>query len=368
MPHINQLLQAVPIFPHLVHHSPSLHLWYTSAQQMETRFDVIIVGAGPAGLQCARTLKGSNKSVLIVDRKKVIGPKTCGGGLTHQDEGFGIPESLSHPAPTHTIRVGGHDTVIHLKHGLRSITRLDLGQFLLKEISGTANITVLTDTKVTEIQKDSVVTTQGTFGFTSLVGADGADSMVRRFLKLPRKITLGFAIDVPVKTERVLWFFDPARIATGYMWAFPKREGITNVGAYYDPDEIPYEKVIEAFKEFMADEGFPFDPEAVRGAPLGVLYKGALFGNVFLAGDAAGLTEAFTGEGIAFALASGQEVAKRILDPAYPMPELERMLALKQRREGMLKRLRAHPRLQTQMLTLGAKLLKAEKFQKYFGT
>ena len=50
------------------------------------------------------------------------------------------------------------------------------------------------------------------------------------------------------------------------------------------------------------------------------------------------------------------------------MPELERMLALKQRREGMLKRLRAHPRLQTQMLTLGAKLLKAEKFQKYFGT
>ncbi|MFH0851718.1 MAG: NAD(P)/FAD-dependent oxidoreductase [Candidatus Peregrinibacteria bacterium] len=333
---------------------------------MQSHFDIIIVGMGPAGLQCARTLKNTGKSVLIIDRKKIIGPKPCGGGLTYQDEGFGIPESLSVPYPTHIVRVGKHDTTIRLRHPLRSITRFDLGQFLLKEITGAPNIIVLTDTKVTGMQADNAITTQGTFSFTHLVGADGADSLVRRFLKLPKKITLGFTFDVPVKTDRVLWYFDPKRLATGYLWSFPKH-GVTNVGGYYDPDEISYEQVFKTFLEFLAEEGFPFDPEALRGAPLGVLYSGHRFGSVFLAGEAAGMTEAFTGEGISFALASGQEIARRLLDPAYPMPELERMLALKRRRESMQSRLRAHPRLQTQMLTLGAKLLKSKKFQTYFG-
>ncbi len=335
---------------------------------MQDHFDVVIIGMGPAGLQCARTLKNTSKSVLILDRKTVIGPKPCGGGLTYQDEPFGIPDSITRPAATHIIRVGKHDTVIHLKHRLRSITRLDLGQFLLKEIQGVPNITVLTDTKVTEIRDDSVVTDKGTFFFKTLVGADGTDSLVRRYLKLPKKITLGFTFDIPVKTDKVLWYFNPPGLATAYFWFFPKQENLTNVGAYYDPDEISFEKVMEEFKAFMADMGFPFTIDQLKGAPLGVLYQGVEFGNIYLAGEAAGMTEALTGEGIAFALMSGQEVAKRLLDPAYAMPELERLLALKRLREGMLAHARKHPTMQASMFTIGASMMKMPRFQKYFGT
>ena len=79
------------------------------------------------------------------------------------------------------------------------------------------------------------------------------------------------------------------------------------------------------------------------------------------------MTEALTGEGIAFALTSGQEVAKRILDPAYPMPELERMLALKRLREGMLARARKHKRFQKWIFRVGAHMLKNPKYQSRFG-
>lgn len=346
---------------------------------MENHYDVIIVGAGPAGLLCARTLalhpseargaglKPLEKSVLLIERKPVVGPKPCGGGLTYQDEGFGIPESLSRPSPVQTIRVGRHETVIHLQHPLKSITRLDLGQFLLKEITGAPNITILTDTQVTEIRQDSIVTSKGTFFFKTLVGADGTDSLVRRYLKLPKKITLGFTFDIPVKTDRVLWYFNPPGLKTAYFWFFPKQENVTNVGGYYDPDEISFEKVLEEFKAFMADMGFPFTLDQLKGAPLGILYKGIEFGNIYLAGEAAGLTCAFTGEGISFALTSGREIARRILDPTYPMPDLTRMLAIKRRREGMLARLRAHPALQTSLLRMGAKIMKSQRFQVYFG-
>ncbi|MDO8468184.1 MAG: NAD(P)/FAD-dependent oxidoreductase [Candidatus Peribacter sp.] len=335
---------------------------------MENHFDVVIIGMGPAGLQCARTLKNTGKSVLIIDRKKIIGPKPCGGGLTFQDEPFGIPESICRPAETHIIRIGRHDTIVHLKHRLRSITRLDLGQFMLKEIEGAPNITILTDTMVTEIRSDSVVTDKGTFFFKTLVGADGTDSMVRRFLKLPKKITLGFTFDIPVKTDKVLWYFNPPGLATAYFWFFPKQENTTNVGAYYDPDEIAFEKVLKEFRAFMADMGFPFTLDQLKGAPLGVLYKGVEFGNIYLAGEAAGMTEALTGEGIAFALTSGQEVAKRILDPSYSMPELERILALKRLREGMLARARKHPRFQKWIFRMGARMLRNPKYQARFGT
>lgn len=335
---------------------------------MTDRFDVVIIGMGPAGLQCARTLKNTGKSVLIIDRKKVIGPKPCGGGLTYQDEPFGIPDTITRPAFTHVIRIGTHETVVTLKHRLRSVTRLDLGQFLLKEIQNVPNITILTETRVTDLRKDSVLTDKGTFFFKNLVGADGTDSLVRKFLKLPKKITLGFTFDVPVHSEQVVWYFNPPGLMTAYLWSFPKQENVTNVGGYYDPDEIAFERVLEEFKAFMDAQGWTFDLSQMKGAPLGVLYKGVEFGNIFLAGEAAGLTEALTGEGIAFALASGQEVAKRILDPAYPMPELERIVALKHRRETMLAHARAHPRMQPAMFKMGAQMLKSPKFQAFFGT
>ncbi len=58
-------------------------------------FDIIIIGAGPAGLQCAKFLGNSKFQVLLLEKNKEIGPKVCAGGLTFKDiEYLKLPESL----------------------------------------------------------------------------------------------------------------------------------------------------------------------------------------------------------------------------------------------------------------------------------
>ena len=49
---------------------------------MKDKYDVIIVGAGPAGLSCAETLSKSGKSVLVLEKNYKVGPKICAGALT----------------------------------------------------------------------------------------------------------------------------------------------------------------------------------------------------------------------------------------------------------------------------------------------
>jgi flavin-dependent dehydrogenase len=64
-------------------------------------------------------------------------------------------------------------------------------------------------------------------------------------------------------------------------------------------------------------------------------YRGLHFaGGVHLAGDAAGVPSALTAEGIYSALLTGEEVARRILDPAHPSPRVARWLRTKRRHDG----------------------------------
>ena len=49
-------------------------------KDISKKYDVVIIGAGPAGLAAARYLAENKKSVLVLEKNKVIGPKVCGGG------------------------------------------------------------------------------------------------------------------------------------------------------------------------------------------------------------------------------------------------------------------------------------------------
>ena len=59
------------------------------------KYDVIIVGAGPAGLSCAKQLGNSKLKVLLAEKNSVIGPKVCAGGLTGKSiKTLNLPDEL----------------------------------------------------------------------------------------------------------------------------------------------------------------------------------------------------------------------------------------------------------------------------------
>ncbi len=59
---------------------------------MKNTYDVIILGAGPAGLKYAEELKNTKLSVLLIKKNQIIGPKICAGGLTRLADGFDYPK------------------------------------------------------------------------------------------------------------------------------------------------------------------------------------------------------------------------------------------------------------------------------------
>ena len=334
---------------------------------MNNQYDIIIIGAGPAGLMCAHALKDSNLSVLLIEKKSIIGPKPCGGGLTHLDTAFNIPPNLTREFANQEIYVGKKKYNINLNNPLSMISRFDLGQYLLDQIEGSQNITVHLNTLVTEINNDSITTNNGDIiSFKHLVGADGSHSMVRRHIGLVNKICLGIYYDIPKVTKTCAWYVDKRTLKTGYIWVFPHKD-CTNIGIYFDPDIMEHEKAEELLHSFLRKNGFFYEGEELKGCPIAYHYQGCVFGNKYLGGDAAGLASKLTGEGISFALTSGQEIARRILNPQYDMHDLEAVLKVKRRQEKGLRILRTVSFIQTPLVHFCALLLKTKRFQSYIG-
>ena len=198
---------------------------------MATQFyDVVIVGAGPAGLSCAKTLAGSHLSVLVIDRKDQPGIKACGGGITHLAAGFDLPHDKIRTFEKQTVFLNRLRFTFKLAHPLKTISRDHLAQFQLNELKNAQNIRLLFPVKVLKINQNYLETDRGNFGFTWLVGADGATSKVRKFLDLPSAFRAGFFTEVKLPKPTFFWYVNPRRMGrptSGYfhtstiqMWAF----------------------------------------------------------------------------------------------------------------------------------------------------
>ena len=338
-------------------------------QNDQSKYDVIIIGAGPAGLECARQLRDSKLSVLLVEKNKTIGPKTCAGGLTNLTSGFGIPNALTRSFPLNNLFIKDHKYKITLAHPLKTITRLELGQYQLEKIVNSKNLTILTSTVVSEIKDDRVITLDNkTFKYKYLVGADGANSIVRKHLKLRSNFYNGLYYDIPKVTDDFVWLIDPKLLKTGYVWVFPHKH-YTNIGVYYNPVLVSTKFAREVLEKFIVDRDMIFSPKDIKGAQINYNYEGYKFNNIYLAGEAAGLVSRATGEGISFALISGQEIAKKILNPEHKKTELRKIIKIKRRQERMLKILDSFPIFHNIIfLRISAILLKYKWFQIYIGT
>jgi len=294
------------------------------------KFDTVIIGAGPAGLSAAKVLGEGGKKVAIFEKNKEIGPKVCAGGITHKVFEVGIPDFLIE-RKFYSMKVHLWGKSVEMKRErvfVATIERKALGQWMKEQLP--RNVKIENGQEVVDIRDNFIILGNGRrVGFDCLIGADGSLSLTRRKLQVPtKKILSAIQYIIPKRLASPEIFLEPDLFGFGYAWIFPHKD-YTSVGCGANLNSHKTENLKERFYSWLTENNIDVSNAKLESFPINVDYRGFQFGNKFLVGDAGGLAWSFNGEGIYFAIISGQEVARKILDPDYRLPKLKRVLRKK---------------------------------------
>ena len=294
-------------------------------------YDVIIVGTGPAGLMCAETLSTSNLSVLVLEKNEVFGQKVCAGGLTRKDIALlDVPEEIIEYKVDKTAIISkrGRSSANAPEPFIFTVNRIEFGTWH-KERLEKAGVEIRNNSKVTRIEKNLVVVNGNEeFSYKYLVGADGYFSVVRKHLGMPQeKKLIGLQYTIPADNiePRLYIYLNSSRFFSWYGWQFPHKNSHA-IGCVADPRKISPQKLKDSFKMWLNENDIDISKAEYQSFPISYDYRGYNFGNIFLAGEAAGMASGFTGEGIYQSLIAGKTVAKTILNKDYIPDEMNDVL------------------------------------------
>jgi geranylgeranyl reductase family protein len=294
---------------------------------MAMRYDVIVVGAGPSGSTTARECATRGLSVLLLDRSEFPRDKPCGGGVTVRAAAL-LPFSIDPVVERVIYRVwiterrsrGFERSSPNEVAYLTQRSRLDA--FLVERaISEGAVFRQREAIREVERHPTHVVvrTSNDSFEGRTLVAADGANGSTTKLAGLKVRHLQGIAVEgnispdggIPEKWKDRLGF-NFGDISGGYGWIFPKGDHLNiGIGGWRHNGPNLREKLTHLVRSYGFD---PAKLWGMRGHPLPLRRRGSplVDGNVLLVGDAAGLVDPFTGEGIYTAWWSGSKAAEQL--------------------------------------------------------
>jgi geranylgeranyl reductase family protein len=318
--------------------------WQQEAGSISDRlWDVVIVGAGPAGAIAAAHLAEGHHRVLLLDRKRFPREKVCGDGLLPDAlrclDAIGVGE---------VVRAAGHRSsasvlvspslnASEIPGEYLTVKRSLLDTIVAQKAVDLGAVFACGEVKQLSIEPDGLVgcTIQGSEKrFGARIGILATGVSMRLFRKLNwgiRKKPSGVAMRCYVRSSfsldrLVIAFFSHGRFAVpGYGWIFPMQDNEYNVGCgILSPDRVRKAPINlrEKFKIFL--DSFPpardlmqqsHQTSALRAAALRYDFEGAypfVNGPIVAVGETIGTTLPFLGEGIGKAMESGQRAAEAI--------------------------------------------------------
>jgi geranylgeranyl reductase family protein len=321
---------------------------------MDTQqFDVIIAGAGPSGSACAIALANSGLTVALIDRAVFPRDKTCGDALSidviNQLSRLSEPladrfRELQNKKASYGIKIFSADhssiAIPLYYNGIKScgyvVPRMEFDNLLFQYAKEQLNIHCFENTTIEKIEKDKetvvVSTSNGQLKAPLIVGADGAHSIVAKQLSDIKVDKDHYCAGLRIYYEGVTGFDDEGlielhffkEIAPGYLWLFPMADNKANVGIGMLSSEVSKRKVNlkEKLQHLIAThpglkerfkDARTLETVKGYGLPLGSKRRNISGERFLLAGDAAGLIDPFSGEGIANSIRSGRFAAKQVL-------------------------------------------------------
>ena len=331
--------------------------------------DVIVVGAGPAGSATAYHLARAGHSVLLLEKTEFPREKVCGDGLTPRavtalvSMGIDTSESAGWLHNKGLRIIGGGmrleipwpELASHPSYGLVR-PRSDFDEILVRQAVKSGAIlrenTSVTGPVLDKTGRITGVTTKGvdgeqTFSAPLIVAADGNSSRLSLAMGLQKRDDrpMGVAVRTYYKSPRhdddwleswlELWDKGPegsagkARLLPGYGWIFGVGDGTSNVGlgilnTSTAWGKVDYKVLLKRWLDQTPEEwGFREEnrTQPVRGAalPMGFNRQPHYANGMLLVGDSGGMVNPFNGEGIAYAMESG-EIAAQVVAQALARP------------------------------------------------
>ena len=294
--------------------------------------NIAIVGGGPAGALCGERLASRGFQVTIFD-ERLAWEKPCGGGLTHKAiEAYPFLLDEQHPKKivrtAELISGGGHRARFEMSHPIVIYARTVLNGLLLDRAVSAGCTTVCS--RVTSVDTDGsqVLLMAGGEERRSdfvVLAAGARNQLLAETTALTAndlELTLGYFVPTEEDIIKVKFLKE----FEGYLWSFPRADHLS-VGICAKMGQNSSQQLRRHLDAFVEEENIPMDGARlyshVLPSPQAQTIRGRrIVGrNWAMAGDAAACVDPVTGEGLYYALRSGDLLAQALIEgqpQAYP--------------------------------------------------